>query len=80
MRENKTEISKAVKPVTNKLQSGDFIDIYGIPCIVSVKADGSLRATYLSDGSYHDNFVPGMYKETLLSEGQTVNVTVGPQN
>lgn len=80
MKRNATSISKRSKPARNKLQSGDFVDIHGTPAIISVKIDGSLRATYLSDGSFHDNFVPGEYEETLLVEGQTVSVTVGPQN
>ena len=69
--------SSKLGEVNNKLEQGDFVSIYGIPAIISRNSDGKLRATYLSDGSFHEDFKLGEYGAKKLPEGEAVSLLVG---
>lgn len=66
-----------MKPVT--LSPGDLVSIDGKILFISragYNGEG-LRATYLSDGSFHEPFNLGDFKSVKLPEGSEVTVVVG---
>jgi len=65
-------------PEEVSLSSGMYVQISSSPLIISAgRLPGTFRATYLSDGSYHEPFRMGDYYAKPLPEGSLISITVG---
>lgn len=73
---NVTKIS-SVEETLSELKTGDFVVIGSEPAIISLgEHRKGLRATYLSDGSFHEDFILGKHGSKKLPKGSTVSAII----